>query len=257
MRNREFFIDDAGVRIHAKLDFPGENGRKEKYPLLILIHGLTGHMEEDHIRAAARAGNEAGFAVLRAEMYGHGGSGGAFRDHTVLKWIGNLMAVIDYAFTLYFVSGLYLCGHSQGGMVTMLVGAMEQDRIRAIIPLSPAWMVPEVTRKGELLGAHFDPDHVPDEIDIGNGLLLGCNYVRTAQLIDVYPAIRRFTKPVLLVHGSGDLAVPVHYSEEAASLYADARLVILPNDSHCYDLHVDMMADAVRTFLEENDHAGL
>lgn len=284
MKQQDFYIYDDGIRIHLKLDFPQDmlkaadedtagkicvndtegkksgmetadalsgSVRNRKYPLLIVIHGFTGNMEEEHLLSVVKTASETGFVVLRAEMYGHGESGGAFHDHTLFKWISNAMAVIDYARSLDYVSDLYLCGHSQGGLITMLVGAMEQDRLKAILPLSPAWMIPEIARKGELLGIPFDPDDVPDKLDIDKGLTLGNNYIRTAQMIDVLPAIRRFKKPVLLVHGDGDLSVPVHYSEKAADLYADARLVIIPGDTHCYDLHKDQLAEAVRSFLEE------
>lgn len=275
MDQREFFIFDDGIKIHMKMDFPdcfeenlllpqeepssrissgdaaSAHSRGKKYPLLIVIHGFTGHMEEDHILAVARTANEAGFVSLRAEMYGHGASGGTFRDHTLFKWISNAMAVIDYARQLDFVSDLYLCGHSQGGLLTMLVGAMEQERLRAILPLSPAWMIPETARRGELLGLRFNPLYPPEEMDTDKGLPLGGNYIRAAQMIDVRPAIRRFTKPVLLVHGSADLSVPVRYSELAASLYEDARLVIIPDDTHCYDYHLGQVTAAVRAFLEE------
>lgn len=284
MKQQELFINDDGVRIHLKLDFPQEipkaadedtagkisvnetAGKKSgsdtagavsgsvpgrKYPLLIVIHGFTGNMEEEHLLSVVKTANDTGFIVLRAEMYGHGESGGAFHDHTLFKWIGNAMAVIDYARSLDYVSDLYLCGHSQGGLITMLVGAMEQDRLKAILPLSPAWMIPEIARKGELLGIQFDPDDLPEKLDVDKGLTLGSNYIRAAQMIDVLPAIRRFKKPVLLVHGGDDLSVPVQYSEKAAALYKDARLVIIPGDTHCYDLHKDRLAEAVREFLEE------
>ena len=88
----EFYINSDGIRLHAKLDkAPGV----EKGPLCILIHGFTGHMEEDHIIAAQKAMNEAGVAVLRAEMYGHGGSDGEFKDHTLYKWVTNAISVVN------------------------------------------------------------------------------------------------------------------------------------------------------------------
>ena len=51
------------------------------------------------------------------------------------------------------------------------------------------------------------------------------------------------------MHGSADETIPVQYSIDAAGQYADARLVVIPDDTHCYDLHPDMLADAVRDFL--------
>ena len=117
----EFCIDSDGIRLHAKLDRVDDT---KKGPLCILIHGFTGHMEEDHIIAAQKAMNDAGVSVLRVEMYGHGKSDGKFRDHTLYKWVTNALSVVSYVKQLDFVTDLYLCGHSQGGLLTMLIGGM-------------------------------------------------------------------------------------------------------------------------------------
>lgn len=255
--NKEFYISDDGIRIHAKLDLPEGFCSKEcreesrKLPLVILIHGFTGDMEEDHILALQRGMNDAGFAVLRAEMYGHGKSDGRFCDHTLFKWMSNAIAVVDYARTLDFISDLYLCGHSQGGLLTMLTGAMERERIRAILPLSPASMIPQIAREGELLGIPFDPEKIPAQLDGGDGVVIRENYIRLAQMIDVDLAISMYKGPVLLVHGTADESVPYHYSEEIAKKYANARLVPVEGETHCYDYHLDQVVKAVLDFLLE------
>ena len=164
---KRMYIMDDGIRLNAKLDMPESHG--EKCPLVIVIHGFTGHMEEDHIVGVSRAMNEIGFATLRAEMYGHGGSDGAFHDHTLFKWIGNAMAVTDYARSLDFVTDLYLSGHSQGGLVAALAGGMFPDHVRGLILRAPAFMIPRGAREGSMLGRMFDPLHVPDEIEVRTG----------------------------------------------------------------------------------------
>ena len=222
------YIMDDNIRLNAKLDRPVEG----KCPLAIVIHGFTGHMEERHILAVCAAMHEIGFATLRVDMYGHGDSDGQFHDHTLFKWLTNALAVIDYAAGLDFATDLYLCGHSQGGLTVMLAGAMEQDRLKGILPLSPACMIPEVARRGELLGVTFDPNRVPEELAAWDGRTLGGNYVRVAQTIRVEDAIDRFTKPVLLVHGDEDEAVPVQFGIEAAKRYHDCRLALIHGDEH-------------------------
>ena len=154
------YISDDGIKLHVELEKP-ENA-PDKMPLVIVIHGFTGHMEEDHIVAAAKACREQGYATLRAEMYGHGQSEGAFKDHTLFKWISNAIAVIEYARSLDFVTDIYLCGHSQGGLNVMLAGGMKHEIVKGIIELAPAAMIPEFSRKGSLLGIDFDPDNMPD-----------------------------------------------------------------------------------------------
>ena len=246
----QFYITDDGIRLNAKLDMPEGHGKK--CPLVIVIHGFTGHMEERHITAVSEMLNSIGFATLRVDMYGHGNSEGKFENHTLYKWLTNALTVIDYARSLDFVTDLYLCGHSQGGMTVMMAGAMKHDVIKGLIPLSPAWMIPEYARKGTLLGRDFDPDHIPEMIH-GFGeksQSLGGNYLRVAQTIHVEDAIDRFDGPVLIVHGDADEAVPVEYGIKAAERYKDCKLVLIPGDTHCYDYHLDQVLDAVKEWMQ-------
>ncbi len=241
------YITEDGLRLNAKLDMPRNAG--ERCRLAIVIHGFTGHMEERHIVAVSRALNEIGCATLRVDMYGHGGSDGEFREHTLYKWLTNALTVIDYARGLDFVSDLYLLGHSQGGLTVMLAGALKHEVIKGLIPMSPACMIPEMARKGDLLGQRFDPDRIPDVLTGFDGRALDGNYVRVAQTIHVEEAIARYDGPVLIVHGDEDEAVPVRYGIDAAAAYKNGALALIPGDDHCYDFHLDQAVEAVRAWM--------
>ena len=241
------YILDDGVRLNAQLDMPEHFSGQ--CPLVIVIHGFTGHMEERHILAVSDMFRSLGCATLRVDMYGHGLSGGAFRDHTLFKWLTNALTVIDYGRSLPFVTDVYLCGHSQGGLTVMLAAAMKRDVIRGLMPLSPGIVIPQCARRGEVLGVRFDPDHVPEELTFKEGATLSGNYVRVAQTIHVEEAIAQYRGPVLLVHGAGDLTIPVQCSIDAQKAYAQAELVVIPEDTHCYDLHLDMAVDALRNWM--------
>ena len=245
---KEFYIDCDGIRLHAKLDMPEG---KNKCPLCIVIHGFTGHMEERHIIAVSEAMNEIGIATLRVEMYGHGKSDGKFKNHTLYKWVTNALAVVDYAKTLDFVTDLYITGHSQGGLLTMLIAGMVPDAFKAVMPLAPAWMIPDGARAGTLLGMPFDPKHIPDVIGPPE-LSLSGNYVRVAQTIHPEDEIARYDGPVLIVQGDADEAVPYSYAVKAAELYKNAELVTIPGDTHCYDHHLEMVTEAVKDFLRKH-----
>lgn len=241
------YILDDGIRLNAKLDMPVNAG--EKCPLVVFIHGFTGYIEEEHIVAIARGMNEVGYATLRVDMYGHGESDGEFRDHTLYKWLTNALTVIDYARGLGFVTDIFLCGHSQGGLLVMLAAALKHDVIKGLIPLSPACMIPEECRRGRMLEERFDPEHIPDELHGFDGRVLGGNYLRVAQSIDVDRAIRRYRGPVLIVHGDEDESVPLEHGVRAAEAYADAKLVVIPGDDHCYTRHLDQVVEAVKEWL--------
>lgn len=242
---KEFYIDCDGIKLHAKLDRPDESA---KGPLCILIHGFTGHMEEDHIIAAQKAMNDAGVSVLRVEMYGHGKSEGEFKNHTLYKWVTNALAAVHYAKTLDFVTDLYLCGHSQGGLLTMLVGGMCPDDFKAIIPMSPAWMIPQIAREGNVLGTSFDPLHIPEKVTSPDWELSG-DYIRVVQTIHVEDEIDRFRGPVLIIHGDADDVVPYSYAEEAHKLYNNATLVPVHGADHCFNGHLGELTEALRKYF--------
>ena len=240
------FINDDGIRLNAKLDRPAG---AERCPLVIFIHGFTGHIEERHVVAVCETLNAAGFATLRADMYGHGHSEGEFRKHTLYKWLTNVMTLVDYAKNLDFVTDLYLCGHSQGGLTAILAAALERDVISGLIALAPATMIPEIARRGQILGVSFDPERIPAAVESWDGRLLDGNYIRVAQSIDVEAAIDKYKGPVLIVHGDADEAVPVQCAYDAAERYENAKLVIIPGDTHCFDNHLDRVLAAVREWI--------
>ena len=239
------YITDDGIKLDAILERPDKDG---KCPLMIIIHGFTGNKDERHLLAVSKMFNEIGLATLRVDMYGHGKSEGEFCNHTLFKWMTNAMTIIDYARSLDFVTDIYLCGHSQGGLTVMLAAALKHEFIKAIIPMSPAISIPYDAKLGNVLGSVFDPQRIPEEIINPEWTLKG-NYFRVAQTIDVDSAIDKYTGPVLIVHGDQDEAIPVLFSIEAAKRYKNADLVIIKGDTHCYDFHLDEVVSSIRTWM--------
>lgn len=249
MENREFYIEHDGIKLHAKLEFP--ESQQTKYPLVIVVHGFTGHMEEVHIRAISKALNAHNYATLRVELYGHGKSDGEFKNHTVLHWVLELMAVIDYARSLEFVTDLYLTGHSQGGATVVLTAALKSDVLKAIMPLAPAMLLKDAAKSGDFLGMHFDPEHLPEEVTLTDGRVLAGNYFRVNRFLPFEDAIKSYKKPVLIIHADADEAVPVHYARELAKAYENASLKIIPDDNHGFEKSIDVVTETIIDFLDK------
>ena len=238
-------ILDDGVQLRAVLERP----QAERCPLVIVLHGFSSNKDKGHTVAACRAMREAGFATLRFDLYGHGESGGAFRDHTLYKWISNTLAVIDHARSLDFVTDIYLSGHSQGGLVSALVGGMAPDLVKGLILRAPAFMIPRCAREGSMLGYDFDPCRIPDEIPVIKGLTLGGNYVRVAQTVYPENAVERFPGPVLLIHGDADDVVPSEDSRAFAARYQNCQLEIIPGETHHFDFCPERSEALIRDWL--------
>lgn len=240
---KEFTISDDGIRLSAVLEENADN-----LPLVIQLHGFTSAKDRPHNIQAAEAMRNAGFATLRFDLYGHGESDGDFQKHTLYKWISNTMAVIDWARGAGFQE-IFLAGHSQGGLVAALAAGMEADRIRGLILRAPAFMIPQGARDGELLGREFDPDHIPDVIDVIKGLILDGNYIRVAQTIHVEEAMERYAGPVLILHGDQDDTVPLEDSRKAAERYRNCQLVVMNGETHHFDRYPEKMKQLIREWM--------
>lgn len=247
-KNEELFINCDGINVHAKIDFP-EN-QAEKMPVLVLIPGFTGHIEEEHIIGVSKAANNAGYVCLRAELYGHGKSGGDFYDHTIYLWLQESIRVINYAASLPYTDKIILAGHSQGGLLSVLAAGVMGDKLTALIPLSPAMNIPDESTKGCVLGINFDNNNLPEYIE-SDSWKLSANYIRVARMLPVDNAVSSFNKPVLIIHGTEDEAVPYNYGVELSKKYSNATLVSIDNDNHCYNYHLDAVESSVTDFLKK------
>ena len=244
--NQEFFIDCDGIKVHAKLDFPMV--QSDKMPVMVLIPGFTGHIEEDHIKAITATATEAGYVVLRSELYGHGQSEGTFINHHVLLWTCEAIRVIDYALNLEFASEVILAGHSQGGLTALLAGGIMHDKLKALVLLSPAISIPLDAKAGSMLGCDFDKNNIPESISSPDWTL-GSNYVRVARMLPVDDAIKSFTNPVFIIHGTADEAVPYACIPPLANAYSNATFVTIEDEDHCYGHHMDQVLDRIKEFL--------
>ena len=241
------FITDDGIRLSIEIERP-ENA-PGKCPMVILLHGFSSAKDRTHTLAAAQAMRSEGFATLRMDLYGHGESGGTFRDHTLFKWISNTMAAIDYARGLPDVTDIWLSGHSQGGLVAALAAGMEPDRIRGLILRAPAFMIPQGAREGNLLGYSFDPRRIPETVPTIKGLELSGNYIRVAQTIHAEDAEDRYDGPVLILQGDLDDCVPPACAEEAARRYRHGELAMIHGETHHFDRYPETMVRLIREWL--------
>lgn len=251
---QDITIPDDGISLSAVLETPEGAEGEGKLPLVIILHGFGSAKDRIHTLQTAQAMRSAGFATLRLDLFGHGESGGEFRRHTLYKWIGNTLAAISHMRSLGYTC-FYLSGHSQGGLVAALAGAMEPDRVRGLILRAPAFLIPEGARKGSLLGYTFDPDRIPDAIPLPQGVTLDGEYIRVAQAVHAEDAAR-FKGPVLILQGKDDDVVPPETVRPFAARYADCDLAELEGEGHHFDHCPDEMMDLIRNFMEKQQKQG-
>ncbi|MBQ6095986.1 MAG: 2-amino-4-hydroxy-6-hydroxymethyldihydropteridine diphosphokinase, partial [Lachnospiraceae bacterium] len=73
-------------------------------------------LTEPHLAVLSRRLNELGFAVLRADLFGHGNSGGSFREHTIPQWVSNIEALMDHGMIRNVKGSTFLETKPYGGV---------------------------------------------------------------------------------------------------------------------------------------------
>ncbi len=207
---------------------------------VVLSHGFTSSKDGRTCLALEERLNAEGLATLRYDFFGHGESGGAFREITLTKAVANLESVIGYVRARGF-SKIGLFGSSFGGMVTTLV-ASKQPELLAVVLKSPVSDY-EGKERAKYGAAGIDQWKRVGSIDREKGdepgLYLNYSFFEDTMLHDGYAACATVVAPVRIIHGGADDVVPVEQSRRAAELMPSGELVELAGVGHDYKRSAD------------------
>ena len=185
MRREVFdFVGSSGTTLSGRLDLPDERARGA----VLMAHCFTCTKDVHTQTRLSRALVEAGYATMRFDFTGLGGSDGDFAATTVSSNLGDLrraaMALIQRG-----VGPCGLLGHSLGGAIALSAVA-RRPAVRAVVAESTfptyrgvaaatvpwlSWLVPWLVSEGEdpvdalpkipprpLLVIHGTEDHIVD-----------------------------------------------------------------------------------------------
>ena len=228
IKAQELCFGDDGSKIYGRLWLP--EGKEGKLPTVICSHGLnSSYRATEHMIGKSLA--MAGFAVYCYDFRGgspRSKSQGNPADMSVFTEQDDLNRVMDHIRTLPMVDAdrLFLMGESQGGFVSAITADQRSEEIRAMILYYPAFCIPEDARN-----RYPNLEAIPEKTG-RRGNMMGKAYHEKLFDYEVYDHIAGFNKPVLIIHGDRDPVVKMPYIERAASVYPDAQLEILRNQSH-------------------------
>ena len=225
----------------------------EKCPLVIICHGFGGNRKEGLIGDLGWQLASKGIATLRFDFNGHGDSEGDFKDMTVPNEIRDAESVCQYVSTLPFVddSRIAILGHSQGGVVAaMTAGQLGHNRIKAAVLMAPAAVLRDDCIRGNTFGKFYDPLNPPaDGVDLGDGKILGQEYIKTAFNLPIYETAARYHGKACVIHGSGDRVVPYTYGARFAELWPGAEYHRLDGFDHGFGPNPQQAVDVAIAYL--------
>ena len=206
---------NGDLNIYGKFYYPEGFDASQKYPVVIMSHGLGSRAEMVERAKWPKAVTEKGFIAYAFDFCGGGMnslSDGDFMEMSVLTEASDLNAVIDFVKSQAYADpdNLFLLGQSQGGFVSAITAASRPEEVKAMVLVYPALCLVDDLHE-------FVPDLAEvtgDTVETAMGTL-GAVYARDAYDIDVMNEIAKYSGDVMIIHGLNDKTVPYSYSLKA------------------------------------------
>ena len=199
------------------------------FPLVIFSHGFGA--SHQLMRGYAEAAARLGFAAYIFDFCGgstasrSSGSNLSMSIFTEQEDLRDVIALLS-ARPDIDPERLFLCGESQGGLVSALTAAAMPDSVRGLILLYPALCIPDDARR------RFASVAAIKDVNTELWMPVGRSYYERLLDFDVFARIGAYKKPVLIIHGSKDEVVNESYSHRAQKEYKDAELHIIEGAGH-------------------------
>lgn len=248
---REIFTQKNENQIYGVAYIPLDAGKQ--MPAVIYAHGY-GATHQNGIQYAKRLA-EHGFVVYCFDFCGGSNSSrsdGSPLEMSIFTEQADLEAVIGMVRELDFVDSnhIFLFGASQGGLVSGITAAENQEDIQGLILLYPGFEIAE-----DVQALFSSVEDIPETYSMFGWMTVGRTYFEELLDYDVYSVIGAYEKDVLLIHGDADGIVPLSSSERALEVYPSAELKVLPGAGHgLHGQDVETATEYMLKYLQAHIH---
>lgn len=220
-------LDVNGRLLRGNVRMPDGEG---PFPTVIFLHGFTvwktgpQRLYEEFVRDAVKAG----YCVVRYDFYGTGESDGEFYEMTIGHEMRETKAIYEWTKEQSYVdnNNIFLGGHSMGALVAVLEAP----------ELQPKGVFGWATALTMLYQAGLRTRTMQGPTERGwdiEGLELSREFMEEAASMNFIEMAKGYNKPVLLIHGTGDVAIPVESSYALKAMYGDCcKLDIVEGADH-------------------------
>lgn len=208
-------LDVNGRLLRGNVRMPDSKG---PFPAVVFLHGFTvwktgpQRLYEEFVRDAVKNG----FCVIRFDFYGTGESDGEFYEMTIGSEMTETTAIFEWTKDQPYVNheNVFLGGHSMGALIAML----EAPGLRPKAVFGWATALTMLYQAGLRTRTMNGPTEHGWDID---GLELSREFMEEAAGMDFLAMCKGYEGPVLLIHGSRDLDIPVESTYALKAVYGD------------------------------------
>lgn len=208
-------------------------------PVVVLLHGSPGN-HRDFARLAPELAKH--YRVITPDLPGFGSSSHEIPDYSNRAHARYVLELLDQL----HVRQAHFVGFSMGGGVALHIADIAPDRVTSLTMLSGIGV-----QEMELLG-NYHLNHAIHGAQLAvlwllnkgfphfgwlDRSMLGLPYARNFYDTDQRPlrsVLSNYAGPMLIIHGSKDVMVPVEAARESYRLVPQGELELFPDENHFY-----------------------
>ncbi len=254
MKVKNILINGAAGKPVAMDLFCKDDGKAK--PAVVYAHGFNGFKDWGNFDLIAEEFSNAGFTFVKFN-FSHNGTTPeqpedfadleAFGNNNYTKQLEDLKAVFDWVCDSnntykhnFETTNIYLIGHSMGGGIAVLFAA-EDPRVRRLVTWAgiaecktPWSSWPQEKMKEWLLNGvqYYKNTRTNQQMPLYYQLYV--DYKNNEKRLDIEKGIKKLSIPVLLCHGTNDIAVPVEKALQLKEWQPSAELFIV-DSNHVFD----------------------
>lgn len=241
-----------GRQFAFDLIMPSTEKPAQGYPIILFAHGFKGFKDWGHWEAIGQYFASQGYAFLKFNFAFNGttieqpldfADLEAFGQNNFSKELADAQTVLDWLEQnadkhQLKLNDLSMIGHSRGGPIAILTAAKD-SRVAKVISwaavheLDYAWKGPEVMSDWKKSGVrHILNGRTKQNMPMYYQIVE--DYQANEEALSVRKALASFNKPLLILHGDADPAVPTSSADYLKEHYPKAQLQIIAEGDHVF-----------------------
>lgn len=237
-----------------------EQAEKQK-GLAFVMHGLSGHKGEEHIKTFAEAFKDKGFTVVRFDTTNtFGESDGNYEDATVTNYYEDLEDIVGWARKQkWFEKPFALAGHSLGGLCIALYAENHPEEVSGLAPISTvvSGKLSMETEKHSSTAEEWERTGWRTERShSGKVKRLKWSHMEDRLKYDLLPRVENLTMPVLLIVGDQDDGTPPEHQQILYDALPPGKkeIHIIEGAPHTFrdPIHLDQMRELFEVWIDRN-----
>ncbi len=232
------------IKISKKLSIYGKFNGSYKQPLFIIIHGLTGNMDEELYQSATHWFRKNGFSTFRFNLYSYQKDARQLMNCTLKTHSKDLDKIVNY-FKNKGVQNIFIAGHSFGGPV--ILGSKKQN-FNAAVLWDPTYKISFIKKAYGFPKGKYVKELKAYITKWGVNFVISRAMAKEVESFPQSLAVKEFNIPFqIILAGAGVLHQAKKYLR---GVKVEHDLIIIKNATHYFNDTKDMRKKVFRYSME-------